>query len=393
MIDFVGRRFVYLFISAVILIVSVVSVAVFGIRPGLEFSSGSTMTLTFAQPVSEGELRSTLSGMGFADAAIQGTSRGGYLVTAPGLGGEKIAELKQALKDKFGPTAVFMYSTDQGDGTACTVVFSYKVGQAELEKALGGVGITGAGIKESKAQAFLVRTRTVGQEPGHDEAGNVLPSDMERLQSELRSRFGEFGMFDFYSVSPTVATDVVRKAVIAVTVASMLILLYITFAFRRMPNPFRWGICAVIAMVHNVVFVLGVFAILGWVLGVEVDAMFITGALTVLGYSVHDTIVVFDRVRENVMRGVSRDLAVTVNVSLMETLGRSLSTGLTVLFVLLALLLMGGVTIRYFILVMFLGIIIGTYSSIFVASQLLVVWERREWRRFVSWIPFLRPAS
>ncbi|MFC1919509.1 protein translocase subunit SecF [Chloroflexota bacterium] len=393
MVNFVNRRLLYLAISAIVLFVFIISLAVAGIRPGIEFSSGSTMTLVFTETVEQSDLRNTLSELGYDSATIQGSNREGYTVTTEPLSDEETLNFSQALKNEFGPTAVFMYSTDKGDATVSTIVFSYKVSQDDLEAVLSGQGFEDAEISDTNAQAFLVRTSTIGQEPGTDEEGNPVPSDMERLQQGLESKHGDFALFDFYSVSPTIATDIVQKAIIAVVIASVAILLYVTWAFRRMPSPIRWGTCAIIALVHDTVVVLGIFSILGWTLKIEVDAMFITGVLTVVGYSVHDTIVVFDRIRENVLRGISRDFATTINCSLNETLGRSLNTSATTLFVLLALYLMGGVTIRNFVLVMIIGVAIGTYSSIFVASQFLVVWEKKEWKRFIDWIPFFRSSS
>jgi len=165
-------------------------------------------------------------------------------------------------------------------------------------------------------------------------------------------------------------------------IASVGILLYITYAFRKMPNPISWGVCAVIALVHDVLIVAGIFSILGWAAGIEIDALFITGMLTVVGYSIHDTIVVFDRLREHLSTG-RQSFEDAVNSSIVQTMTRSLNTSVTVLFVLLALYFLGGATIRDFTLVLILGIIVGTYSSICIASQLLVVWETRSWRRVI----------
>jgi preprotein translocase subunit SecF len=154
-----------------------------------------------------------------------------------------------------------------------------------------------------------------------------------------------------------------------------------------MPRPFRWGICAVIALLHDILVVVGIFSILGRFVGVKIDLLFITGVLTVAGYSVHDTIVVFDRIRENMIKGTNRNFEKVVDFSINETFVRSLNTSLTVVFVLFALFLLGGSTIHWFVLVLLIGVITGTYSSICNASALLVVWENNEWRRFISWIP------
>ncbi len=191
------------------------------------------------------------------------------------------------------------------------------------------------------------------------------------------------------SVSGSVASDTIRNSILAVIAASVLILLYVAFAFRKVQKPWRYGICAIIALLHDVLVVLGIFSILGWIdiLGwapkIQIDALFITALLTVVGFSVHDTIVVFDRIRENMQRRSAESFEQVVNASLVQTMSRSLNTSLTVLFTLSALTLFGGDSIRTFTFALLIGIFSGTYSSIFNASMLLVIWERGElglWR-------------
>lgn len=160
-----------------------------------------------------------------------------------------------------------------------------------------------------------------------------------------------------------------------------------------MPKSFRWGTCAIVPLLHDVFIVLTVFSVLGWLLNVEIDALFITGILAVVGYSINNTIVVFDRIRDNVSRGISKDFADLVNISILETFGRSLNTSLTTLFVILSLFLLGGATIHNFMLVLLIGVIVGTYSASCVAPQMLVVWERGEWSRFVSWLPIRKKGA
>ena len=195
---------------------------------------------------------------------------------------------------------------------------------------------------------------------------------MRQLEASLGVGINSTG---FFSVSPSIASETVRNAIIIVALASVAILFYITWAFRRIDSPFTYGVAAIIALVHDVVIVLGLFSVLGRIVDLEVNAMFIAGVLTIIGYSVHVTIVVFDRIRENLARGVARNLSDTVNLSIQDTLGRSLNTSLTLVFTILALLLFGGVTIKDFLAVLFLGITVGTYSSIWIASQLLLVRE------------------
>jgi len=179
-----------------------------------------------------------------------------------------------------------------------------------------------------------------------------------------------------------VATETTRNAVIAVAVAAIGILLYIAWAFRRMPNPFRYGACAIIALVHDALIALGIFSILGGTMNWEIDLSFVIGILAVIGYSVNDTVVIFDRIRENSAKDTRSDFAVVVNNSLVETLGRSLNTVLTTLFVVIALLLFVGASIQNFAVVLLIGIISGSYSSIGIAPLLLVVWRKGEWGRF-----------
>ncbi len=180
-----------------------------------------------------------------------------------------------------------------------------------------------------------------------------------------------------YVVSASVANDTIRNSFFAVIAASLLILAYISFAFRKVARPWRYGACAIIALLHDVLVVVGIFSILGWAFHVQVDALFITALLTVVGFSVHDTIVVFDRIRENMQRRTSETFDEVVNASLVQTMARSLNTSLTVIFTLSALTLFGGTgSVHNFTLALLIGIVSGTYSSIFNASMLLVMWER-----------------
>ena len=207
----------------------------------------------------------------------------------------------------------------------------------------------------------------------------VNSTDLLKLKSIFANSNNNYVyVLDNATVSASVASETTRNAFLAVLAASAFILLYISFAFRKVNRPWRYGACAIIALLHDVLVVLGIFSILGWTLHVQVDALFITALLTVVGFSVHDTIVVFDRIRENMTRRTSETFEQVVNASLIQTMARSLNTSLTVLFTLSALTLFGGTTIRVFSLALLIGILSGTYSSIFNASMLLVMWERGE---------------
>lgn len=204
-----------------------------------------------------------------------------------------------------------------------------------------------------------------------------------KMVAEMETRFGStVTVLNFTSVSASVGAEVTRAAGYAILLAAFAILGYIWWAFRSVEHAYRYGTAAIIAMLHDVFVVLGVEAILGYFLGWEADALFLTALLTVIGFSVHDTIVVFDRVRENSLIFRRVEYEKMVNHSIVQTLDRSITTQLTVMFTLFALVLFGGDSIRHFVVILLIGIFSGTYSSIFNAAQILVVWENREW---VSW--------
>lgn len=233
-----------------------------------------------------------------------------------------------------------------------------------------GMSPTDVSVQPSGNDTLVIRTKEI------DSATKV------KIEDALKARYGNFTELSAESVGPAIGAEVTQRASIAVMIAAIGILLYITWAFRHVPQPFRYGVAAIIAMIHDVLVVLGSASIFGLVFGWEVDSLFLTALLTVIGFSVHDTIVVFDRIRENMgrMRGIRFEDV--VNHSILQTLDRSINTQLTVLFTLAALILFGGVTIRHFVLTLFIGILSGSYSSIFNASPILVVWENNEVGRF-----------
>ena len=245
-----------------------------------------------------------------------------------------------------------------------------------MREAFGGLGHPETIVQRSE-DVFLVRTFPLADDQ-RDDSGNLIRSERQDIEAGLRQRLGGVEVLGFDSVSPIVAAEIVQKSLLAVLAACIGILAYLSWAFRKVKNPWRYGVCAVLALVHDALLVLGVFSILGRIFGIELDALFITAVLTVIGFSVHDTIVVFDRIRENLQRYPGDSFETVVNHSLTQTLGRSLNTSITVLLTLVTLLLFGGVTIRTFVLALLVGIVAGTYSSIFNASMLLVIWENGE---------------
>ena len=202
------------------------------------------------------------------------------------------------------------------------------------------------------------------------------------IEKSLEEKFGSFTVLDYSSVSPVVSAVAVRNATVAVVVASLFIMAYVAFAFSSVPKPFRYATCAIIALIHDVVIVLGAFSLFGKLFDLEINLMFVTALLTVVGFSVHDSIVVFDRIRENVRLSPHASFADNVNAALLQTLSRSLNTSLTLLLTVTAMLLLGGDTVRTFLLTILVGVIGGTYSSIAIAAQLLVAWESGDFSRW-----------
>ena len=187
---------------------------------------------------------------------------------------------------------------------------------------------------------------------------------------------------NFTSVSAAVGAEVANTAGLAVAAAALAILIYIWWAFRSVQHAFRYGTAAILAMLHDVLVVVGVEAILGFAFGWQADALFLTALLTVIGFSVHDSIVVFDRIRENLGTYRRVEFETVVNHSVVQTLDRSINTQLTVMFTLSALALFGGESIRHFVIILLVGVFSGTYSSIFNAAPILVVWENEEWKNW-----------
>jgi SecD/SecF fusion protein len=269
-------------------------------------------------------------------------------------------------------------------GTTFTIDFEEDVSQEDLRDAMADLGHPEARIQGTSDGDFLVRTEELEGSTSIPPVGPAPPSERDEIEAGLEEQFGAFEILNFETVSEVVSEEIGRNAAIAVAAASVAILGYITLAFRSVPKPLHFGAAAVIALAHDALLVIGVFSILGKAFDTEINTLFITGLLTVIGFSVHDSIVVFDRIRENLERRPGEDLGRIVNDSLLETVGRSITTSLTVVLTILSMLLLGGEAIREFLLVLLIGIISGTYSSVFVASQLLVSFDRGD---FTGWLP------
>jgi len=291
-------------------------------------------------------------------------------------------------------------------GTTFSFRYAEQTTNSQVSDVLSTLGYGDARVQSTGNNQFLVTTKELEGTSNIPPVGPALPSEREALESELGKEFGGFvdlngtpttQFIEFSSVSASVSREIGQNAGIAVIVAALFITGYIAYAFRNVPNSLRYGVSAVVALLHDVVLVIGIFSILGKVFDTEINTYFITGMLTVVGFSVHDSIVVFDRIRENVATGRIRSFPDAVNHSLLQTMGRSFNTSLTLIFSILALLLLGGESIRDFLLVLLIGVTTGTYSSVFIASMFLVTWQQgdipRTWRRLTGQAARPRPAE
>ena len=293
--DFVGKRFWFFIISLLVIAPGIVFLILApGLRPGIDFTGGSSMTLRFSDEsnINQHQVRDQLTTLGYQEATVQNLGE----------------------------------------------------------------------------NSFFIRTKELNEEDKDTLVTNITTSLDEGAENVLQG-------FDL--VSPIVAQETVMNALWAILAAAVGIFIYIWWAFRNVPSPFRYGLAAIVALIHDTIIVIGIFAILGELMQTEVNTMFLIALLTVIGYSVNDTIVVFDRIRENVLIYSNRAFPEIVNLSISETIGRSLNTSFTLVITLIALVLFGGATIREFLFVLLIGVVAGTYSSIAIASQVLVSWDQR----------------
>jgi len=275
------------------------------------------------------------------------------------------------------PGVAFLISTpglkpgiDFTGGSSMTLQFpeGSSLDQQDLRDVLSEDGYTESTVQNMGGDSFFVRTKELDEEAKDNLVETITSSLSPDSQNLLQS-------FDL--VSPVVAQETVLNALWAVIAAAIGIFFYIWWAFRNVPSPFRYGLAAIVALLHDTIIVVGIFSILGALFEIEVNTMFLIALLTVIGYSVNDTIVVFDKIRENVLIYSNRPFTEVVNLSISETIGRSINTSFTLLVTLLALIFFGGSTIREFLLVLLIGVVAGTYSSIAIASQVLVTWDQK----------------
>jgi preprotein translocase SecF subunit len=441
--NLVGKRYLFLLISLIVIIPGLISLVVKGLNVGIDFAGGATIELRPSTSISAAAMKNVLKPLNLTNLEVL-TGNNTALpanqvvwIHLNTLVDQTVQNaIKNTLQSKYGPTLVVQFADFTLNQKFTVVTLSkFPTGTKPSVKDIEGllskipnttdlskpattptVGSTPkvnvtptATVKSTSTPATGKGTPTPGATPTatpttSNPAANVpvhlvnapqigtttntlslLTSSEVNIDKLVQIQATIFKGSNAYTyvinnatVSSSVAADTSLKAFLAVLASSVFILLYIWFSFRKVARPWRYGTCAIIALLHDVLVVLGVFSILGWLLNIQIDTLFITALLTVVGFSVHDTIVVFDRIRENMQRRTSETFEQVVNASLVQTMARSLNTSLTVLFTLSALTLFGGVTIRTFTLTLLVGIFSGTYSSIFNASMLLVIWEKGE---------------
>jgi preprotein translocase subunit SecF len=289
-VNIIGKRLWFFLIANLLVLISVGALFIFGLKPGIEFTSGFEMTIDSTTPIENSVLIQELTKLGYQDAIIRNSGESEYIV----------------------------------------------------------------------------------------QTHQLTPGESDNLVNSLKNTFKDIQV-QTDNILPSVSDETKRNTGIAVVAAIIGMLLYIAWAYHKMPNPFRYGACAIIGLCFDVCIALGIFSILGHLMGWEINLMFVVGALTVIGVSVNNTVIVFDRIRENWNQGISRDIEVVANISVVETLTRSINTSLTMLFALFVLVLFVGIPIQNFAAVMIIGVISGTFTSTCISPDLLVAWQKRKW--------------
>ncbi|BCL83084.1 protein translocase subunit SecF [Ktedonobacteria bacterium brp13] len=402
MINIVKYRMWFIVFSLIVIVPGLISLAWFGLNEGVDFTGGASVTL---QPqtafTDSSQVVNLLKSYNLkSEQVVLGTDAkstpAAWVRLNTVIDGTVTTSLETALSQKYSAAKLsYNVATIKTAGsqqfTLVTVTgfpTSPKPSASDIQSALaklpatsisnGTTPVTVSNVKVGTSNQ-TVNILTQSQLSASASGGNNI--NLADVQGAfLKANGPYFAISNLSQVGPAVAGRTTLMAFLAVIAASICIMLFVWFSFRKVPKAFRYGVCAIISLIHDALVVLGIFSILGHFLGVQIDSLFITGLLTVIGFSVHDTIVVFDRVRENMQRHTTESFEEVVNASLVQTMARSLNTSLTVLFTMLALTLFTGIgtSIHTFTLTLMIGIVSGTYSSIFNASMLLVIWEKGE---------------
>lgn len=366
MYDIVGKRNLWFMISAILTIPGLIFIFLGGLRPSVDFTGGTEWEVRYADAPSANTMLTTLQDLGYEDAIVTSLPDGFLRIRT-----EPIDLIPAAT-----PAPSVSPSSSASTSASASVAPSGSAEASPSAEASASAAVSpSAGASESpagSAGASVSASPSAAPTPVPVAEG----TEFADLQGELEDRFGAGEPRSLRTVGPIIGADLIRSSAILIVIGELFILGYLWMRFG-----FRFGTAAIVALLHDVILVVGTFAILGFFFGVEFDALFVTALLTVIGFSVHDTIVVFDRIRENRVRHAGESFGAIVNHSILQTVSRSIITSLTVIVTLGALLLLGPPTIRTFTLALLLGVVSGTYSSIFNASQILVAWSEWDTKR------------
>jgi preprotein translocase SecF subunit len=388
--DIVGKRRWFFALSLLITIPGVLFIVLtpltnshIGLRFTIDYTGGTRWVIRFADPnVQPADVKGVLAQNGLADSTVVRTESGFLEI--------KTIPIGLAAPPPAATAAPTVTPPPSGSAAASPAASaSGSVGPSASPGPSSSVAPSASASPAASPSASVSPSASpspsasAGPSPGTGAAGGgntQIPTSgkLGDVAKALQARFGPIAeQSSLTTIGPVVSSDLISQALLLIVIGSLGIMAWITFRFRDV----KFGVTAIVALVHDVIVVVGVFAVLGTFFGVEIDALFVTAMLTVIGFSVHDTIVVFDRIRENKARHAGEPFDQIVNHSILQTLGRSITTSFTVVLTLLALLLFGGSATTYFVLALLLGIVSGTYSSIFNAAPLLVVWQNWENRR------------
>ncbi|MEA2652544.1 MAG: preprotein translocase subunit SecF [Chloroflexota bacterium] len=386
MYDIVGKRNLWFAISALLTIPGLIFIFLGGLRPSIDFTGGTEWEVRYAEEPTAAEMTAALTELGHDDALVTQLPDGFLRIrTRP-------IDLIPLQTPAPSPSASGSVSASPSTSAGASASASASVEPSESVSASAAPSPSASAPVSAEPSASS--TESAAASPSASVSPSAEPSaapiaegtEFASLESDLEDRFGAGEPRLLRTVGPIIGADLIRSSAILIVIGELFILAYLWMRFG-----FRFGTAAIVALLHDVILVVGTFAILGFFFGLEFDALFVTALLTIIGFSVHDTIVVFDRIRENRIRHAGESFGHIVNHSLLQTVARSIITSLTVVVTLGALLLLGPPTIRTFTLALLLGVVSGTYSSIFNASQILVAWNEWDARRKTRESP-ARPA-
>jgi preprotein translocase subunit SecF len=383
MIKIIQRRKIWFGLSIFMVVASIAALLMWGLRFGIDFTGGTLMEVGFnGTNLSNDEIKSALAPLNLGEINIQSSESGTDFLKFKDVDENThqqiLTDLDKKAGEKLGASATPAAATVAPTATDASTPAAPAAQNAPVQPVqVDAVDANGNNVAVQAEPVNVDATAT----PAATEAA---PAATDVSTTATAGAFKYVNEKSFESIGPSIGNELKSSAAWALLIAVIAIILYIAWAFRKVSFPissYKYGIVAATALLHDVLTTVGVFSVLGHFLGVEVGISFVAALLTILGYSVHDTIVVFDRIRENLFRFGSRDFEETVNICVNETMARSINTSFTVILTLTALFLFGGESIRYFVLTLIVGVTVGTYSSIFVASPLLVEWQKFDEKR------------